>query len=225
MPCDYLKMLTDMLDANGMSYKVEPPTALYDDVVSVVVELADVPEFNEFVPFTSNEYATRLLVIKPTRNDEIFTCQQYNISSRILHYLSELLRTASTSSQPDDSVKMDFFRMLFTTGSMSDPAPIDMTTFQRCAKVFAYNTKCLIESMLSVIEQRKNDVFGEISQLAADKRVCDQKRDEYERKCVEYETKITALMDRYEGYLADALNQAMDVASIKMIPAELICQE
>ena len=225
MPCDYLKMLTDMLDANGMSYKVEPPTALYDDVVSVVVELADVPEFNEFVPFTSNEYATRLLVIKPTRNDEIFTCQQYNISSRILHNLSELLRTASTSNQPDDAVKIDFFRMLFTTGSMSEPAPIDMNTFQRCAKVFAYNTKCLIESMLSVIEQRKNDVFGEISQLAANKRVCDQKRDEYEQKCVEYETKITALMDRYEGYLADALNQAMDVASIKMIPAELICQE
>lgn len=108
MPCDYLKMLTDMLDANGMSYKVEPPTALYGDVVSVVVELTDVPEFNEFVPFTSNEYATRLLAIKPTRNDEIFTCQQYNISSRILHHLSELLRTASTSNQPDDSVKIDY---------------------------------------------------------------------------------------------------------------------
>ena len=226
MPCDYLKMLTDMLDANGMSYKVEPSKAsVYENVGAVVVELADVPEFSEFVQFTSGEYGTRLLVIRPTRDDEIFTCQQYNISSRILHNLSELLRTASTSDQPDDSVKLDFFRMLFTTGSMSDPAPIDMNTFQRCAKVFAYNTKCLIESMLSVIEQRKNDVFGEISQLAADKQVYDQKRIEYEQKCVEYETKITALMDRYEGYLADALHQAMDVASIKMIPAELICQE
>lgn len=226
MPCDYLKMLADMLDANGMSYKVEPSKAsVYENVGAVVVELADIPEFNEFVQFTSSEYATRLLVIRPTRDDEIFTCQQYNISSRILHDLSTLLRTASTHGQHDDSVKMDFFRMLFTTGSMSDPAPIDMNTFQRCAKVFAYNTKCLIESMLSVIDQRKNDVFGEISQLAADKRVCDQKRDEYEQKCVEYEAKITALMDRYEGYLADALNQAMDVASIKMIPAELICQK
>ena len=219
MPCDYLQMLTGMLDANGMSYTVEPAEAsVYEEVESVVVELADIPEFDEYVQFTSIDYDTRLLVIKPTRNDDIFTCQQYNISNRILNDLAELLRTASTLGQSDDSIKTNFFRRLFNSGSMSDPAPIDMKTFQRCAHVFAHNTKCLIDAMLSVIEQRKNDVFGEIRQLSVDKRTSVEKRGEYY-------SKISDLMDKYEGYLAEMLNQAMEVVSIQMIPVELICQE
>ena len=182
----------------------------------ISITIFDIPEFSEFVKYAEqNQMAIDKPLLMIYQNLE---CAQFQIPRGILTDLSGLMSQACFDGVSDkEIIKKGLIGQIFTDGHMSDTAPIDMNTFEQALTIFIHNEKCLFDAMFKSIDDRSDDIFNQFQEAKNDENL---KLNDYNQA----RDKITSLKNNVEMYIGELINQNMEIASIKMMPRELLNQ-
>lgn len=206
------------LDRNNIKYRnrvQEEDPAHYHIIAITIYDIPDYSDLLKYVDHNSNACDKPMLVISKG-DDGMPVCAQFQIPRGILTDLSTLLSTACFSGKNDgDTIKRELFTLIFADGFVSEPAPINLDTFEMALNIFKHNMKCLFDAMIKTIDDRSESLFTEF-----------QSTKQHEADSLaEYNSakdSVERLKNEYEKYLSDLINQNMEIASIKMKPWELL---